>query len=297
MDKCIYEYQTYLAFEGSKEIDRVNNMKKFIEGINKLYVNERAKIIPEIPKVLTSDYLNNNYNVSALAPYVIPVGLNYSTVDLVALDLCKIGEFVLLGKNSDDKVNFIKNIMNTLQKQVPFNLTKTLIIDGIERKMRDFEDYGIVERYSIDGSEFEIILEDIAEELDDRYFKVSDDGLEVLQKEPLILVIINNKSVIDNMASNKNAMEIYKKITSKYKTMKICFIFADIENAQIGYSAPEIMKSLKEQKKAFVFENMEEIKMYEIPVNVQRENKKKLEVGDSYMIIGTEITKVKVSTN
>ena len=57
--------------------------------------------------------------------------------------------------------------------------------------------------------------------LEDRYFKVMDEGVECLDNEPLILVIINNKAVIDNMATNKNAMEVYKKIISKYKTMKV----------------------------------------------------------------------------
>ena len=66
-----------------------------------------------------------------------------------------------------------------------------------------------MERYSIDSSEYEIIFEDIADMLEDRYFKVMDEGIECLDNEPLILVIINNKAVIDNMATNKNAMEVY----------------------------------------------------------------------------------------
>ena len=91
IDKTVYEYQTYLGFEGTKEIDRVNNMKSFINAVNERYKDNRAKIIPEIPKVLTSEYLVTNYNTEKLKPYMVPVGLNYSTVDLVPLNLAEIG--------------------------------------------------------------------------------------------------------------------------------------------------------------------------------------------------------------
>ena len=95
-----YEYQTYLGFEGTKEIDRVNNMKSFIKAVNERHKDSRAKIIPEIPKVLSSEYLVTNYNADKLKPYMVPVGLNYSTVDLVPLNLAEIGQFILVGKDN-----------------------------------------------------------------------------------------------------------------------------------------------------------------------------------------------------
>ena len=51
------------------------------------------------------------------------------------------------------------------------------------------------------------------------------------------------------MATNKNAMEVYKKIISKYKTMKVCIIFSEVDNAPVAYSSPEIMKLLRDNKK------------------------------------------------
>lgn len=296
IDKTVYEYQTYLGFEGTKEIDRVNNMKSFINAVNERYKDNRAKIIPEIPKVLTSEYVVTNYNTEKLKPYMVPVGLNYSTVDLVPLNLAEIGQFILVGKDNKPKVNLLKLIMDSMKKKVLINQAKVYVIDNVQRNLRDFEDYGFVERYSIDSSEYEIIFEDIADMLEDRYFKVMDEGIECLDNEPLILVIINNKAVIDNMATNKNAMEVYKKVISKYKTMKVCIIFSEVDNAPVAYSSPEIMKLLRDNKKAFIFENMADIKVYDIPANIQRDNKKALEAGDSYLINGNEVIKVKIAT-
>ena len=255
-----------------------------------------TRIIPEIPKVLTSEYLVTNYNTEKLKPYMVPVALNYSTVDLVPLDLAEIGQFILVGKDNKPKANLLKLIMDSMQKKVLINQAKVYVIDNVQRNLRDFEDYGFVERYSIDSSEYEIIFEDIADMLEDRYFKVMDEGIECLDNEPLILVIINNKAVIDNMATNKNAMEVYKKVISKYKTMKVCIIFSEVDNAPVAYSSPEIMKLLRDNKKAFIFENMADIKVYDIPANIQRDNKKALEAGDSYLINGNEVIKVKIAT-
>ena len=57
IDKELYEYQNYLAFTGEKEIDRVKDMKAFIEEISIKYPNMKAKAIPEIPKVLNMKFI------------------------------------------------------------------------------------------------------------------------------------------------------------------------------------------------------------------------------------------------
>ena len=41
---------------------------------------------------------------------------------------------------------------------------------------------------------------------------------------------------------------------------------------------------------------MADIKVYDIPANIQRDNKKALEIGDSYIINGNEIMKAKIAT-
>ena len=48
-----------------------------------------------------------------------------------------------------------------MKKKVLINQAKVYVIDNVQRNLRDFEDYGFVERYSIDSSEYEIIFEDI----------------------------------------------------------------------------------------------------------------------------------------
>jgi len=72
IDKRILECQTYLAFEGEKEIDRVNEMHKFISEINRNNANSFARSIPFIPTVLTKKSIIDDYATHKDA-YKLPI--------------------------------------------------------------------------------------------------------------------------------------------------------------------------------------------------------------------------------
>ena len=89
VDKEIYEYQAYLAFEGETETQRNEKIRAFISQMGSTHGAERAKSIPSIPPVLTSSYWATNG--LTFADYVVPVGLTYSDISPVVIDLTKIG--------------------------------------------------------------------------------------------------------------------------------------------------------------------------------------------------------------
>ena len=115
LSKELYEMQSFIAFEGEKELDRSNAAKKFVDEINALYPNELARKIPNIPEVLTLDYIDNNYNFKA-AGYQYPIALDYANVDVVALDLKAWNEFCIIGKDSGKKLAVTNSIMDAIPK-------------------------------------------------------------------------------------------------------------------------------------------------------------------------------------
>ena len=50
-----------MAFEGEREIERVQKMQKFVVDINKQYKGMRANPIPEIPVLLGETYISDNF--------------------------------------------------------------------------------------------------------------------------------------------------------------------------------------------------------------------------------------------
>ena len=115
IDKSLYEYQTYLAFAGRKEIERVEEMKTFMAEINGRS-KARAKRIPEIPAVLERNYIMEQYPEMMKKAYQVMVGLNYSTIMPVVLDMCNLGVLGIVGKENSGRGNFVRYLLHTLQE-------------------------------------------------------------------------------------------------------------------------------------------------------------------------------------
>ncbi|MCC8029206.1 MAG: type VII secretion protein EssC [Lachnospiraceae bacterium] len=61
VEKTLYECQTFLAFEGEREIERVRHMQEFADRVNRRNKGIRAVPIPEIPAVLTEQYIFDHF--------------------------------------------------------------------------------------------------------------------------------------------------------------------------------------------------------------------------------------------
>lgn len=293
INKEIYEYQNYLAFDGEKEIDRVRDMREFIENIKTKYPNMNAPVIPEIPKELDMNFINRNYSSKKLNSYEIPIGLDYETINLETIDLTKSTNIVTIGKESSGKSNFILNIASNLQKNILDKPAKVYVVDGLEKKLMSMDNFGFVEKYTSIYTDLEIIIEEVYDELEYRRERVREFGLKSLEAEPLIIVINNNRDAVNSLSKNKEVIDKYKKIIGEYKNLKVCTIFNDVENVQVGMLASDLLKTFKESKNAFIFNDLDENKFYDLSFNVTKKFKKPLSLGDAYMLKGGEVTKIK----
>ena len=75
--------------------------------------------------------------------------------------------------------------------------------------------------------------------------------------------------------------------------VKICVIFSDIENLNVGFNTPEVYKVIKNNKKVFVFEDVSEIKFVDVSVKQQKENAKPLQKGDAYMCFQNNMQRIR----
>ena len=64
-DKTIYEAQTYLAFSGEKEVERVGKIQDYVRMQNECYPDSFAKPIPEVPKELTPKVLKRKFRCAS----------------------------------------------------------------------------------------------------------------------------------------------------------------------------------------------------------------------------------------
>lgn len=293
INRSMYELQSYLSFEGEKEIDRVEKINSFITDMNHTYPNQKAKLLPEIPTLLEPEYLENNYPQVGKEPYEIKAALDFDTIDVWSLNLLGMGVFSIFGGKQSGKKNFLRIVFQYLQGHIFEYPSQVYIIDSINRKLKEFEQYGITEEYSIDANDIEEYLQKAKEVMNQRVDLIKDDGLEALKEEPYYLFVVSNQEVINVISQRKEVATIYKDIVTNGKELKIGIIFVDIYNGPISYNSPEVLKMIKETRNAIVFDNISNIKLFDISVTVAKQFKNDISPGDAYYFKDNDIRKLK----
>lgn len=294
INKTIYEFQTYLAFEGEREIDRVEAIKEYTKNIHNKYPGKQVKRIPEVPQVLDIDYVRTNLNSNKLKPYEIPVGIEYDTVEFVTVNLLRTQMLSVTGREGSGKTNLMKVIFHYLYQGMFDNPVKAYIIDDYRRQLDCLSSYGIVEKYSIDSNDFETILGEMNIELQQRMEVLQTSGYDALKDYPLLLCVVQNSNLFTATGLTKNGLELFKNILKNYKQLKVCFMFSEVDNVAAGYSAPELLKLVKDNKNVFAFDNVSNLKLIDVPMNALKQYKKEIELGDSYYITEKGIQKLKI---
>lgn len=284
IDGEIYECQTFLAFEGTKEIERVNNMHAFVEQINAVYGNITADKIPEIPELLTPDYVDHTFRRKNDEKII---GIAYDTVAPVYTDHNKCNIITISGADNMGRTNFIKYFaLQMLNSEID---THIYIADDFRRKLSDIGQENV--SYDLDPDEFiqKIIMIEVL--LEEKYKRL------IHQENPEkenTLIIINSQEVYTAISDSKDALNALKNIMGKYKVLNVYLLFGAVPNAQIAYGSPDIYKMMKETKSILFFDNLDNCKIVDIPLAIKRKNQKKIEPGDAYYIFEDEVSKVRI---
>lgn len=294
IDKVIYEFQTYLSFEGEREIDRVNNMRQFTQEINEKYNGyPNAKHIPEVPALLDEQLFQDMFDIRREDSYIVPIGIEYESITPMCINLLKQPVFGITGKEKSGKSNLLRVILNQLNSNMFSTPSKVFLLDDVEGNLREFRQLGIVEEYSIDSSDYAEFVTDAYSELKERQQILSEEGPSALQDMPLLLFVVQNKDAITDISKNADALKKYKEILNQYKNLKIAFIYAALDDAAIAFSAPEVLKLLKESKNIFYFNNLQSIKIFDVTAATVRRFKKEISLGDAYYLEGNEVCRIK----
>lgn len=298
LDKRILEFQTALPVRGDKELDRSKNIQELIKHSNLTYKNIKAKKIPQVPPVIYFNKLFEEEMDLFKHKYKIPIGIDYNSIEYVYFDLLENSLFAVVGRDKSGKTNFIMNILSTINKTIFLNKTIAYIIDSSKRQLSQTKQYGFVEKYTLDLSDIEIIVDDIYDEFEERqdFYKdnIEDmDENEILEKLPLYLIVIDNNKFINEISKNKELNTKFMNMIKSFKNYKMSIIFTNIENSNLSYNAPEILKKIKENKRAIIFEDLTNLKLFDVSMKQSREFSKPISLGDGYLLENGEYTKIK----
>lgn len=291
IEKRTLECQSYLSFAGDKEFERIEEIKKFVMLTNKKNSGYTAKKIPFIPGLLTKDVLEKDFSVVSRG-YVMTIGLSYKEVNPFYLDFAKLGAIGLCGKENKGHKNFIGNLLRQLDDNASQYPVKAVILDDVSRKFKEYAKLSIVEDYTLNCEE---VLEKITkwhQMLEERYQAMMSESKIV--DDSLLLLIIQNNDITKMISEDLDVMNQYSDIISRFKAFNVCIIYANYENTVLSFDAPEPLRMIKTAQHIMLFDDLEELKVFEVPYEELKSNKKKLMQGDAYYIKDTSVTKLKL---
>lgn len=295
IDKGHYECQSYLAFKGEKEIDRVQEIKKYISKTNASNKHMMAKKIPLIPASLTKVFMVEQFSNYMENKFSIVTGLDYATVTPYVLDFASTGLLAITGREGAGRHNWLKYSVDMLSTMYP-GMSKIYVVDSIGKKLTSLKEGDNITAYSMIAEDAVKYIKEIEMQLKDRYDALVAGNEEVLDNAELLMMVIDNQDALLAICNNADGLAAYKNIIGRYKNMKVC-IAVFVENANIPYSAPEIMKNIRDQRNFMYFDDMSNMKIFDVPLAMSRSFKKPIELGDGYYIKDNECIKLKTAVS
>ena len=127
----------------------------------------------------------------------------------------------------------------------------------------------------------------------ERYADREMNGVAAVNKMSPIVLIINSSDAVQFISENKDAMATYKDIVKKYKNLKALIIFSNIENDAISYSSPDVLKMMKDNYQFIIFEDLNNIKLFDCPLSLTKKFKVPLKDNEAYFLSGNVLKKIK----
>ena len=293
-EKVYYECQHYLAFAAQKEFEKIKLMKEFIAEIAAKYPDEAVRGIPEIPEVVTEQFINKQYGRGNLMPYEVLAGLDFETISLKKLNLLKTPLYGFIGRKDSNKFGYVKYVLGSLMSNQQAAPVKLYMVDDLEGSLGMYKDNAHM--YTNTLEDMMNAFSEIHTTLEDRYARYQKRQINMAE-EPLLLLVINSNELLKTASADKTKADMYKDIIGKYKDLKVCILCTDIENTTILFTAGELLKTLKDSKLVMAFEDIKTLKFIEISTMVARDFKKPIEYSDAYIFNGDRIDKIRTVNN
>lgn len=293
IDRENYEAQIFLAFNAEKEIDKKAQIDSFIEKVNAKYKGHSVTLIPEVPQEYDYEFIKKNYAENKI-PYQLLIGLDFSNTQPVYLDLVHKNLLAIAGQTRHrGKRSYLNYIVRSLDANKENAPVEFYILDSYERLLEESKDVESVKTYTIQPAEMEEALAGIVERLEARRNSIMEQTAMDMNKEPLIVIMLNSAEYYSAVSASPAALQKYKAVIQKYSNFKVSVILTDLPNSSISFGASELVKLVTGQKHVLMYENIGNLKVMDTPLAFQKANRKPLNVGELYMFNEGDFMKIK----
>ena len=288
IDHQMVEAQMFLGFDGAREIERVEAIRDFISNSNSNNSGIPAPEIPVVPELVTMDGLKESGYDVAVKEYRIPLGVDYATMQLLHLDIMKNGVLVITGAEKSGKTNLTMHILNSIQSNIFDNLSQIYIADDTQG-LRPAGEYGCVQQYVNELSEAKAMIEGVYGEIQHRKEIWSADvALEI----PMLVLVLSGQDLIMSILQDNKMAEKLMALAKDMRKYKVFLLLSDVENGAINYASPALLKHVKETHSVIALDNIQDIRLIEVPMKFHKEFAKEIRIGDGYSFLSGKVRKI-----
>lgn len=284
MDKSIYEGQIYVAFPAEKEIDKVKEIRAFIEEINHKDVGVGATKIPAVPNELSLEMMHEMIDPALMKPYTLPLGMNFDTMDIDTINIANFQIYGVCGTEELGRKNFILYSVEELlrnQDEAPINL---YVFDDKSEELKILANRTVL--YTTDETSVLSFLRDFFAKMQER--KVQD-----VTTMPLEYVIINSQAAYELIGNNQELVDLCVKCLTECQQCKYSIALTNLPNVDLQWNATPFVKLLKDAPNLFVLYQMQDIALFLPDIAARKQYTKPLTENEMFFKCGAYFGKYK----
>lgn len=264
MDKRILEWQVAMFGKSNKEAERSQEMRNYIEQRNVSF-GEIAIQIPMVPEKLVLEDVMKQDVAKFRASGVIPLGMDFATIDYSMLDMNQTGSLALLGDMAA-RMQFTKALIYILARNIVFHNMEAVVIDDKAKNLESVRNYGFVKNYTSDVAEGLAMLSDFYDELNMREEAEKDSD------ETTIILVLNNPEVFRQICADKNASKELVSAMKRASDIKAFMLLTQVENQAVGFNSSDVLKAIREERKGVLFAPISENKFFEVAGRIRMDS-------------------------
>ena len=264
IEKRILEFQVAMFGKSNKEAERSQELKDYIAMRNS-QSSSKAMPIPMVPERLVLDEIMQEKAALFRTKAILPVGMEFNTVEYNMVDLKSNGSLALLG-DAECRMQFMHNILKVLSRNIVFHNVEAIIVDDRQKSLAEEGRYGFVRTYTNDAAEGLAYLTDYFDMLLER------EDSEDMDSMSTALLVINNTDMLKQIYTDRNMSKELASAIKRANETNAYIILGQIDNSPVGFNSSEVLKTLKEERNGVLFAPIADNKFYEISGRVKADS-------------------------
>ncbi|MBO4926614.1 MAG: type VII secretion protein EssC [Clostridia bacterium] len=289
MNKQFYEGQTFEAFDGETEAQKAQAIRAFVQEHSG---KPKARPIPSVPSLLTTAWIQETF-AGQYPALQYPFGMDYASVMPAVIDLMKDFSLALVGGDQRGKRRFVDLFLAYAMDMASRNEAQIRILDGYERKLKAYQSAPGILNYSYDPDDIIGFFTETLEVLEKRLAEARQ-AEDAIPSGPALIYVVNSYEAIKKISDSSLLMDNFNTMAEKYRRMKIFFLFSDVDNKTINFSSPDLLRFIREERRALIFEEINQVKAFDISLMVQRSNSRPRSNNEAFLLSEEDVSRIKL---